>query len=161
MVFTVFRLLTDFVCLYNFEFWLSLCKIVRSSGILLLPVEVKLYWSRTDKLYHIILYRVYLAWSGLELTTLVVIGTDCRGSYKANYHTFTTTMAAIVYLNPVVAKIIQIYGYLIILCISYNKWLIQHCLNIVESGVKYHKSQYQTIYTITGNIIDHTCLSYK
>jgi hypothetical protein len=24
-VFTVFRLLTDFVCLYTFEFWLSLC----------------------------------------------------------------------------------------------------------------------------------------
>ena len=35
---TVFRLLTDFVCLYNYEFWLSLCKIVRSSVILLLPL---------------------------------------------------------------------------------------------------------------------------
>jgi hypothetical protein len=23
--FTVFRLLTDFVCLYTYEFWLSLC----------------------------------------------------------------------------------------------------------------------------------------
>jgi hypothetical protein len=34
--FTVFRLLTDFVCLYNYEFGLSLCKIVRSSVILLL-----------------------------------------------------------------------------------------------------------------------------
>ena len=29
---------TDFVCLYNYEFWLSLCKIVRSSVILLLPL---------------------------------------------------------------------------------------------------------------------------
>jgi hypothetical protein len=38
MVFTVFRLLTDFVCLYNYEFWLSHCKIVRSSVILLLPL---------------------------------------------------------------------------------------------------------------------------
>jgi hypothetical protein len=37
-VFTVFRLLTDFVCLYNYEFWLSLCKIVQSSVILLLPL---------------------------------------------------------------------------------------------------------------------------
>ena len=36
-VFAVFRLLTDFVCLYTYEFWLSLCKIVRSSVILLLP----------------------------------------------------------------------------------------------------------------------------
>ena len=38
-VFIVFRLLTDFVCLYNYEFWLSLCKIVRSSVILLLPLS--------------------------------------------------------------------------------------------------------------------------
>jgi hypothetical protein len=37
-VFTVFRLLTDFVCLYAYEVWLSLCKIVRSSVILLLPL---------------------------------------------------------------------------------------------------------------------------
>jgi hypothetical protein len=35
---TVFRLLTDFVCLYTYEFSLSLCKIVRSSVILLLPL---------------------------------------------------------------------------------------------------------------------------
>ena len=32
----------------------------------------------TDKLYHIMLYPV----PGLELTTSVVIGTDCIGSYK-------------------------------------------------------------------------------
>ena len=37
-IFTVFRVLTDFVCLYTYEFWLSLCKIVRSSVILLLPL---------------------------------------------------------------------------------------------------------------------------
>jgi hypothetical protein len=36
--FSVFWLLTDFVCLYSYEFWLSLCKIVRSSVILLLPL---------------------------------------------------------------------------------------------------------------------------
>ena len=29
---------SDFVCLYNYEFWISLCKIVRSSIILLLPL---------------------------------------------------------------------------------------------------------------------------
>ena len=41
-----FRLLTDFVCLYNYEFWLSLCKIVRSSVILLLPLFIELAWHR-------------------------------------------------------------------------------------------------------------------
>jgi hypothetical protein len=40
-VFTVFRLLTDFVCLYNYEFWFSICKIVRSSVIVLLPLSNK------------------------------------------------------------------------------------------------------------------------
>ena len=35
-----FRLLTDFVCLYNYEFLLSLCKIVRSSVISLLPLLI-------------------------------------------------------------------------------------------------------------------------
>jgi hypothetical protein len=36
----------------------------------------------TDKLYHIMLYRVHLVSLRFELTTLVVIGTDCIGSYK-------------------------------------------------------------------------------
>jgi hypothetical protein len=39
----------------------------------------------TDKLYHILLHPVHLAWVGLELTTCVVIGTDYIGSCISNY----------------------------------------------------------------------------
>jgi hypothetical protein len=40
-----------------------------------------------DKLFHIILYTS--PWSRFELTTSVVIGTDCIDSCKSNYHTIT------------------------------------------------------------------------
>ena len=43
----------------------------------------------TDKLYHIMLFRVNLA----SVTTLVMITTDYIGSYKSNYHTIKTTTA--------------------------------------------------------------------
>jgi hypothetical protein len=45
------------------------------------------------------LYRVPLAWTGFELTTLVVICTDCIGSYRSNYHTITTTTPPILFVT--------------------------------------------------------------
>jgi hypothetical protein len=41
----------------------------------------------TDKLDHIMLYTS--PWSRFELPSSVVIGTDCIGSCKSNYHTIT------------------------------------------------------------------------
>ena len=46
----------------------------------------------------IMLYQVHLAWAGFQLTTLVVIGTDCTGSCKSNNHTITTTTAPLFFL---------------------------------------------------------------
>jgi hypothetical protein len=34
---------------------------------------------------------LHLAWAGFELTTSVVLGTDCLGSCKSNYHMITAT----------------------------------------------------------------------
>ena len=45
----------------------------------------------TDKLYHIRLYTS--PWSRFELTTSVMIGTDCMGGCKSNYHAITATTA--------------------------------------------------------------------
>jgi hypothetical protein len=39
------------------------------------------------------LYQVHLVWAGFKLLTLVVICTDCIGSYKSNYQTITLVYA--------------------------------------------------------------------
>jgi prepilin signal peptidase PulO-like enzyme (type II secretory pathway) len=50
--FSIFQLLTDFVCLYTYEFWLSLCKIARSSVILLLPLFTLASCSTLHNFYY-------------------------------------------------------------------------------------------------------------
>jgi hypothetical protein len=42
-----------------------------------------------------------VVWTGFEPTTLMVIGTDCIGSCKSNYHMITTTMPLIIYENDI------------------------------------------------------------
>jgi hypothetical protein len=47
----------------------------------------------TDKRYHIMLYTS--PWSRFELTTSVVIGTDCISSCKTNYHMITASTGSL------------------------------------------------------------------
>ena len=68
-ILTVFRLLTDFVCLYTYGFWLSLCKIVRSSVILLVPLLD--FAKGFDKVNHSILIH--------KLQHNGIIGKSVRG----------------------------------------------------------------------------------
>jgi hypothetical protein len=55
----------------------------------------------TDKLYHLMLHTS--PWVGLEPTTSMVIGTDCIGSYKSNYHTITATTVPLPFINFIFA----------------------------------------------------------
>ena len=85
--------------------------------------------SRWQTLSHIMLYWVHLVWAGFKLTTLVVIGTDCIGSCKSNYHTITTaslilkwwlTPSSLFYRTNVIHIRKSVARRLNILCIKLN-----------------------------------------
>jgi hypothetical protein len=63
---------------------------IKSTISLCMPLYLKLLRKIIDTG---IMYRVQLVRVEFELTTLVVIGTDCTGSCKSNYQTITTMTA--------------------------------------------------------------------
>ena len=52
------------------------------------------------------LYWVHLAWTGFELTALVVICTDCIVSFNGNYYTIITTTVPDIKVSHVVVVVL-------------------------------------------------------
>jgi hypothetical protein len=67
----------------------------------------KYFVSELNK-FAIMLFRVHLTLAGFKLTMLVVIGTDCIGSYKSNYHMITTMTSPILFLRKMSVKLHEI-----------------------------------------------------
>jgi hypothetical protein len=89
-----------FVCLIVFNANFNNISVISWRSVLLVeetggPGENHRPVASHCKLYHIMLYTS--PWSRFELATSVVIGTDCIGSCKSNYHTITVTTTPILY----------------------------------------------------------------
>jgi len=91
----------------------------------------------TDKLYHIMLYT--LPWSRFELTTLVVIGTDCIGSCLSNYHTITTTTAPL-FIFKITSRYARIPFFPLFFSFSSKHFTNYKCIirNKFRVGLIYH-----------------------
>jgi hypothetical protein len=90
--FTVFRLLTDFVCLYNYEFWLSLCKIARSSVILLLSLFLFALETNIDrkKIWHFCWLSYLYTFSQYENPSLIIF--SAKTEYISTIYLFCSSI---------------------------------------------------------------------
>ena len=72
-------------------------------------------------------------WTWFELTTLVVIGTDCTG--QSNYHTITTTTAPLT-TNNIMSRVLSYNenNCIIIEQIVLSIWNVLHYINMAEFG---------------------------
>ena len=113
------------------------------------PREIHRPAQITDKLYHLMLYQVHLAWAGFELTTLMVKDTDRPDSCKSIYHTIKTTTTPLHMLIPGLYCIMHD-----VLSIFTNKMFIYFCFS--------HQIKY-ILHTLFNNFIfsEHHRYYYK
>jgi hypothetical protein len=78
----------------------------------------------TEKLYHIMLFTP--SWSRFELTTSVVIGTDCIDSCKSNSYTITATT------TPAIVRVVDLQLFTFVLV-----YLNSNLLQLALKGVIY------------------------
>jgi hypothetical protein len=92
-----------------------------------------------NKILTYILRSIFLEIPQLEIANLVVIGTDCTGGCKSNYHTITTMMA------PVIARGNSYMHIYLHLGLKANVCLI----SFLPSVMLYNILIYIFIYTLT------------
>jgi hypothetical protein len=84
-----------------------------------------------------------LPWSGFELTTSVVIGTDCMSSCKSNYHTITAMTAPRMNIDDFASLTLTIRGFVFWHCSWFGaKTIVWICcwkrtLNVVGNTTGY------------------------
>ena len=114
----------------------------------------------TDKLYHIMLYWVHIAWPWFELTTLVAIGTDCTGSCKSNYHMITTALVYVMnVLNFLTTQVRFLVVYATFNNISVISW--RSILLVEETRVptEKHRPAASHWQTLSNSVVSYTsCL---
>jgi hypothetical protein len=75
------------------------------------------------------LFVRFVSWAGFELTTLIVIGTDCIGSYKSNYHIFITTTVHFTICNLCFRYMISVIS---IYCSNLTKRYLSYVIKFVS-----------------------------
>jgi hypothetical protein len=91
------------------------------------------------------------SWAGFELTTLVVIDTDCTGSCKSNYHTITTMTASC--LDQVTSAWMQWQAYqkihMLWLWPAFVNWFpVDLLINKTNNCLSIEENQYDDNYSI-------------
>jgi hypothetical protein len=136
-------LLTDFVCLYNYEFWLSLCKIVRSSVILLLPLYT-IVWD-VQCFFFINIIPLYEMCNGFFFVNIIPLYEMCNVfSSSILYHCMSCALlfsSSILY-HCMRCALLFLHQYYTIVLVSVIAYLCERCIvckYVERTFVSWHK----------------------